>query len=86
MLVRIFGIYDSKAEAFLQPFFAKTKSEAIRVVTDAVNHGNDNFSKHPEDFTLFELAVFDDSDGLIVPNEVKQSLGCFIEFKREDNA
>lgn len=80
---RIFVIYDSKAEAYLQPFFSKTKADAIRAVTDLVNDEKHNFSKWSADFTLFELAMFDEDKGMIVPLEAKLPLGNFMEFKRE---
>jgi hypothetical protein len=83
MVTRVFGIYDSKVEAFLPPFFGKTKSDAIRSITDLVNDPQHNFHKHAEDFTLFELATFNEDLGEIMPHESKISLGCFIEFKRE---
>lgn len=81
---RIFAIYDSKAEAYLQPFFAKTKSDAIRSITSLVNDPAHNFHKWATDFTLFELAMFDEDKGVIVPLEAKLPLGNFLEFKREE--
>ena len=52
MIVKVFGIYDSKAEAYLPPFFMKSKGEAIRAITAHVNDSQHNFCKYAEDFTL----------------------------------
>lgn len=64
MILRVFAIYDSKAEAFLQPFFMRQKGEAIRAFSDSVNDVKSNFNKYPEDFTLFEFGVFNDDSGV----------------------
>lgn len=82
MLVKVFTIYDSKAEAYLQPFFMKSKGEAIRAITACVEDSQHNFCKYAEDFTLFEIGTFDDSNAFITVYESKQSLGCLLEFKK----
>nr|WAE43877.1 MAG: nonstructural protein [Microviridae sp.] len=82
MIVKVFGIYDSKAEAYLQPFFMKSAGEAIRAITDLVNDDKHNFGKYSADYTLFQLGSFDDAtakfDMLLTPH----SLGVLLEFKR----
>ena len=83
MKMKIFGIYDSKAEAYLQPFFMKTKGEAIRGVTALVHDPNHNFNKHAADFTLFELGGFDDSNASFDLHFAPQNLGCLVEFKKD---
>lgn len=66
MIQKVFGVRDSKALAFLQPFFAVTAGAAIRAFTDAVNEGNSPLSKHPGDYILYELSDFDDATGSFV--------------------
>ena len=65
MIVFVFSIYDEKAGAFAAPFTAPSIGHAIRSFADEVNSARDSslLSKHPEDFQLFELGMFDDSDG-----------------------
>lgn len=84
MAMRVYGIYDSKVGAFLQPFFAKSKGDAIRSITTLVADPAHNFNKWADDFTLFELGYYSEDTGDIKPHESKQSLGCFVEFKREE--
>lgn len=84
MLVKVFGIYDSKAEAYLPPFFMKSKGEAIRAITAHVSDPQHNFCKYAEDFTLFELGSWDDSTGVFTLLNAPHSLGVLLEFKRVD--
>lgn len=63
---KIFSIYDSKAEAYLPPFFIHTEALAIRAFADAVNQPGHAFNAHPEDYTLFNCGAWDDNDCLIV--------------------
>lgn len=82
MMLKIFTTYDSKAEAYLQPFFLPSRGEAIRAWQDVVNDQKTQFNKYPEDFTLFELGEFDSRSGTITTN-TKISLGNAIEFKKQ---
>lgn len=63
MKLEIFSVYDSAAQAFMQPFFAVSKGSALRSLTDAVNDEKHEFSKHAGDYTLFLLGSFDDNSG-----------------------
>lgn len=83
MVLKVFGIYDSKAEAYLPPFFMKSKGEAIRALTSHVCDPQHNFSKYAEDFTLFELGSWNDSTSKFDLLPTPHSLGVLIEFKRE---
>lgn len=79
----IFSVYDSKAEAYLPPFFLPTKASALRAFGDAAVDPKHQFAAHPEDYTLFELGTYDESTGVIVPHEVKIGLGSALDFCRE---
>lgn len=59
----MFSVYDSKAKAYIPPFFFPKVAMAIRVFTDSVNDPHHQFNKHPEDYTLFEIGIFDDETG-----------------------
>lgn len=67
MFLRMFAVYDSKALAFLQPFFSNSNGSAIRAFEDAVQDPKTPFFKHPGDYQLYELAGFDDSTGAVSP-------------------
>jgi hypothetical protein len=80
MKLKVFTIYDAKAEAYLQPFFLSTKGQAIRSITEALANTEHQFAKYPQDFTLFELGEYDDSNGQMLPHQAPLSLGNLLEF------
>lgn len=63
MIQFVFGVRDSKAQAFLQPFFSNSQGSAIRAFGDAVMDTNSPLGKHPTDYLLYELGSFDDNSG-----------------------
>lgn len=83
MIMKVFGIYDSKAEAYLPPFMMKSKGEAIRALTNHINDREHNFCKYAEDFTLFELGSWNDSNAMYDLFDTPRSIGVLIEFKRD---
>lgn len=61
MKIKLFSVYDSKVEQFLQPLFARTTAEAMRMWKSACAQEDSNFYKYAGDYTLFEIGTFDDS-------------------------
>lgn len=76
----IFSIYDSVAKAYYPPFFLPNNGMAIRQFTDMVNSTTTSISKNPKDYTLFNLGIFDDGDGSIVPALNQGNLGLGSSF------
>lgn len=85
MKLKVFAIHDAKAEAYLQPFFMANKGSAIRAITDIVTKPDHQFAKYPEDFTLFELGEYDDSNGQMLPHLTPIPLAKAIELKTVHN-
>lgn len=83
MILKIFTVFDSKAEAYLPPFFLGSTGLAIRSFTDTVNGTDNNIAQHPEDYTLFELGEYDDANAIINQYSTPKSLGVAIEFKTQ---
>jgi hypothetical protein len=86
MIVTLFCIYDSKADAFLPPWTLPTVNMARRTFADCVNDKNHAFGKHPHDYTLFKCGEFNDDNAQITPS--KESLGNgveYIEQRTDDN-
>lgn len=68
MKTSMFSVFDVKAAAYGTPFFMPREEMAIRAFADGVNEvGNPNnqWAKHPEDFTLFFIGTFDDELAVI---------------------
>lgn len=76
MKQKMFSVYDDKAKSYITPFFVPEKGQAVRMFTDTVNDPQTVMHKHPEDFVLFFVGVFDTEDGgieAVVPHEVMVS-------------
>ncbi len=61
----IFSIYDSKAQAYLQPFFSNNVETATREFATAVN-GEGQFNRYAGDYSMFLLGTFDQDEGSFV--------------------
>ena len=85
MIYRVYTVYDSAAESYMQPFYLPSKGQAIRSFTDAVNDPSHAFSKYPDDYTLFELGSYDDSKAQFFLLSAPKSIGVAVEFKRVGN-
>jgi hypothetical protein len=62
MILEVFTVYDSAVKAYLPPFYGRSKGEAIRSFTEAVNDRGHQFNKYPADYSLWHLGKFDDSN------------------------
>ena len=82
MQLKIYEIYDSGVERYLQPFFARAKGEAVRAVQELVNDSNHQFSKYAEQFTLFEVGEFDDENGNIQMYTAKESIANLVALRK----
>lgn len=80
MIQKMFAIRDSKAQAFLQPFFSSANGSALRALGDAVADGKSPLALHPEDYMLYEVATFDDSTAEIIPVNPIKLLACASDF------
>lgn len=64
MKLVMLALRDVKVMEFMTPFAAQSVGAAVRSVSDLVNGGgSEGPAKHPEDFSLWQLAYFDTSDG-----------------------
>ena len=64
---RVFSVLDGKAKAFLPPFCVGEVGVATRLFSDMVCEPKHQFNNHPEDYTLFEVGLFDDGTALLEP-------------------
>lgn len=63
MITNMYSVFDSKAGAFLQPFFLPSDGVAIRAMQDCTSDPSHMFHRHAEDYALFRLGSFDDQAG-----------------------
>ena len=78
--MKVYSVYDGKAQAFNQPFFMRTDGEVLRSFSEVVNEKGHQFNKHAGDYTLFQIGEFDEQSGMISPLNTPRSLGLALEF------
>ena len=71
MIVRVFTVYDAKADLYLAPFTFKETAEAVRAFTSSCLNGETPMGKYPGDLTLFELGTYDDQTAEILLEKAK---------------
>nr|UXQ88144.1 MAG: nonstructural protein [Microvirus sp.] len=59
----MYSVYDSKSESYTIPFFDYAEGRALRSFADCCQDPAHQFGKHPEDYTLFSVGIFDDNTG-----------------------
>lgn len=84
MIIKIFAVFDTKAQAFNSPFFMMNEGMAIRGFSDAVNNKENAIGQHPEDYTLFRIGDYNDENGAITP-EAPTTLGIGVEYISQPN-
>lgn len=76
MRFEIFSVFDKQVNAYMQPFFCRSKGEAIRSFTDAVNDGNKPFGKYASDYSLMSMGVYDDNNGSFMVHDPVRVIGA----------
>lgn len=66
----IYAVKDLAVQAFGQPFFTRSKGEAIRSFQDETNSDatTSAIAKHPEDYELYYLGDYDETEGTMHTN------------------
>lgn len=78
--MKIFAIRDTKADAFNTPFYMSTVGQALRAFGDEVNNPNSALSKHPEDYFLYELGIYEDATAAFNLLPAPRSLSSAVDF------
>lgn len=83
MNLYIMSVFDSKAAAFLDPFYTNTVAIGIRSFEAAANDPSHEFTRHPDDYTLFELGQFCQSNAEFILHPAPISHGLAITYVRK---
>lgn len=68
-MYKIYAIRDSKMEAFNRPFVLPADGAAIRAFQDEINNKDSELSKHPEDYDLYCVGIWNEETGIIAEVE-----------------
>lgn len=80
MQLTVFSVHDSKAEAFICPFFSQNSAVGLRMFAQAVNDRAANFFNNAGDYTLFELGTFDQDKGQFTEHDTPINHGLALSF------
>lgn len=81
MKLQVMCVYDSKARAFLLPFYCSQVAVGVRSFVEAANTETHQMCQHPEDFTLFHLGTFDDDNATFDFLHPSVNLGLAAQYK-----
>lgn len=85
MKLKMFTVYDSKAEAYLAPFYFTTVGQALRSFMDTCADQTHPFYLHAEDFTIFEIGSYENQDASFELHLTPLSIGKASEYKDREN-
>lgn len=80
MKTEMYVIFDKKAKLYNKPFHQFNRDVAIRTVTDLANDTSTDFSRNPEDYSLFFLGTFDEQTAVIALCESPEHVVNFHEL------
>lgn len=85
-MLKMFTVYDSKAEAYLQPFYAQATGAGVRIFAQASSDEAHQFNTHAADYTLFEIGTFDEHTGQLEPLKTQLNLGTALQLQDSSKA
>lgn len=60
MKLNVYSIYDTATAAYMRPLFMQSDGQALRLFIDAATAADHDIGKHPEDYSLVRIGVWDD--------------------------
>lgn len=80
MIHYIVSIRDSAVKAYMRPFFVPSLGSAIRSFGDEVQRKDSDIAKHPTDYELYELGLFDDDDASVTMVDKPRLIARAIDY------
>lgn len=75
MKIGLYAVKDTKVGAFMPPFVARARGEAVRSFQAAIQDGTHAFAKFPADYELWQVGEFDDAHGELMPRVPDRIIG-----------
>ncbi len=69
MKLNIYSIFDTASGLYSRPFFTQSDPEAMRSFEDIATDAEHPIGKHPEDYMLYRIGIFDDTKGKLLDEE-----------------
>lgn len=76
MIRIVCAVQDRKSELFASPLLFVNEADAIRNFADAIGRedAQSMLFLHPDDYDLFRIGTYDDSDGILIPENHRRLL------------
>lgn len=84
MIQQVMAIYDTKARAFLLPFFCPHLDVGFRAIKAAANSPGHQLHIFSEDFVIFHIGEWDDTTGRFTEKPEHMNLGPVQQLKRPE--
>jgi hypothetical protein len=78
MKLFIYSIYDTAAGIYNRPMFCHSDGQALRIFEDISNDKEHEVGRHPKDYSLWRIGVYNDADAKII-GENKECLTTGLE-------
>mgnify|MGYP000196989557 CR=1 FL=1 len=62
MKLNMYAIFDSAVGAYMRPFFLQADGQAQRMFSDMASDAEHEVGRHPEDYSLCRIGVWDDEN------------------------
>lgn len=83
MLKKVFSINDSVSRIFLNPFTSTNQATALRDFRSVCVNPQTEIGRSPGDYTIYEIATFNDETGELTPTTPFVNLGNGNQFPKE---
>lgn len=83
-MLKIFSIYDKKAELYGNPFYFHNEPVALRNFGIICNDPQYPFQKFPDDYAIYCIGLFEETNAQIEGTEKPEKLVEVISLMRED--
>lgn len=83
MILEMMAVYDSKARAFLPPFFVTHVDVGMRHIAHGVNKDEHPFNQNPTDYIVFHLGTFRDENAAFSIFTEPKNLGLVQQLQRQ---
>lgn len=84
MKLEVFSIFDRSVNAYMAPFYCRSKGEALRSFTDVVNDKQRSIGKYATDYSLMCHGEYDDSSGTFVCHDPVRMIGATEVLDQDD--
>jgi len=86
MKLNVYAIRDIKADVYKMVHLHRSEAEAKRAFQNGSEADGSFLKTNPEDFSLFQLGIFDDCTGYIESYKVPKYVMSVLKEKQEINA